>query len=76
MLNCNDINLKSLNPGEQYNYEIKFSNLKYYSPKEYKIYFYFNVNGQNFGEKICFSIIIKKNNNNNNDNNIVEQFRN
>ena len=75
MIVCDDIFLKPLNPGEQYNYEIKFNNLKYYSPKEYKIHFYFNVNGQNFGEKICLSIIILKNKNKNDVNNIVEQFR-
>ena len=47
---------------------------EYYPPKEYKAYFYFNVKGKNYGEKMCFSVVIEPKNNNNN--NIVEQFKN
>ena len=77
MIVCDDIILKPLNPGEQYNYDIIFNNLDYYGPREYKTYFYFNVNGKNYGEKLCLSVVINPNqNNNNNNNNIVEQFKN
>ena len=74
MIACNDIFLKPHNPGEQNNYDIIFNILEYYPPKEYKTYFYFNVNGKIYGEKMCFSVVIKPKNNNNN--NIVEQFKN
>ena len=39
---------------------ISFKNLQNLSSNEYKIYFDFNVNGINFGNKLCIIIIIKQ----------------
>ena len=71
-INCNNINLNPLNYGEQNNYEINFKGLKDLNQNEYKIYYNFNVNGKNYGEKICLSIFVKENNSFD----MVEQFRN
>jgi hypothetical protein len=60
------INLNPLEKGQQENYVINFKGLKNKSPKEYKVYYDFNVDGKNYGEKLCLSIIIE---------NTIDKFR-
>ena len=57
-----DIKLNPLAPNEQMTLNISFKNLQNLPSNEYKIYFDFNVNGINFGNKLCIIIIIKKDN--------------
>ena len=71
MINCDDIELKPLNYEEQDNYEIKLKGLKELNPNEYKIFYNFNVNGKNYGEKLCLSVFVKVN-----ISDMIEQFRN
>ena len=66
MIDGENINLDPLNKGEQENYEINFKGLKNKSPQEYKVYYDFNVDGKNYGDKLCLSIIIE---------NTIENFR-
>lgn len=66
MIDGENINLKPLNNGEQENYEINFKGLKNKSPQEYKVYYYLNINGRNYGDKLCFTINIE---------NVVDKFR-
>ena len=54
-----NIQLKSLEYNGQSNYDIQFKNLKDLEPNEYKNYFNFNVDGKNYGDKLCLTIIIK-----------------
>ncbi len=61
-----NINLNPLKKGEQDNYEINFKGLKNKSPKKYKVFYDFNVNGKNYGDKLCLSINIE---------NTVDKFR-
>ena len=51
---------------------ISFKNLQNLPSNEYKIYFDFNVNGINFGNKLCIIIIIKKDT----EKEIINKFRN
>ena len=60
MITCEDISLKALNPEDQESYDIQFKQLKDLNPQEYKVFFHFNVDGRNYGDKICLSIIIKQ----------------
>ena len=57
-----DILLNQLDPGDKMQVIISFKNLQDLSSNEYKIYFDFNVNGINFGEKLCIIIVIEKEN--------------
>ena len=66
LIDGENINLNPLNKGEQENYEINFKGLKNKSPKEYKVFYDFNVNGKNYGDKLCISIYIE---------NTVDKFR-
>ena len=66
MIDGENINLNPLKKGEQENYEINFKGLKNRSSKEYKVYYDFNVNGKNYGDKLCLSINIE---------NTVDKFR-
>jgi len=61
-----NINLNPLKKGEQDNYEINFKGLKNKNPKKYKVFYDFNVNGKNYGDKLCLSINIE---------NTVDKFR-
>ena len=67
-----DIKLNSLAPNEQMTLNISFKNLQNLPSNEYKIYFDFNVNGINFGNKLCIIIIIKKDT----EKEIINKFRN
>ena len=57
-----DIILENLEPNEQMEVNIYFKDLKNLSPNSYEVYFDFNVNGINFGEKLCIIIVIEKEN--------------
>ena len=77
---CQIINLKAQNPKDQNNYDIQLNNLGNLNVGEYKVELNFNINGKNYGNKICLSVIInEKNNNQNNINNniqeTIEKFR-
>ena len=67
-----DIKLNPLAPNEQMTLNISFKNLQNLPSNEYKIYFDFNVNGINFGNKLCIIIIIKKDT----EKEIINKFRN
>ena len=56
----NDLLLDSQSPGQQKHYSIYFNNIGDYSPKEYKIFYLFNINGENLGEEIIVRINIKE----------------
>ena len=51
-----DVQLKGLKPSEVYQFNIYFNNLQNLNIKEYKVFFDFNVNGINFGDKLKISI--------------------
>ena len=77
---CDDIILKPQDKDVQETYDIKFINLKNLDLGEYKAYFYFNVYGNNYGEKICLSVqVMNRLNDNNNDHidksKVVKDFR-
>ena len=55
-----NIILNQLSPSEQMTLNITFKDLQNLPSNEYKVYFDFNVNGINFGDKLCIIIIIKK----------------
>ena len=67
-----DIKLNPLEPKEQMTLNISFKNLQNISSNEYKIYFDFNINGINFGNKLCVIIIVKKES----EKEIINKFRN
>jgi len=66
MIDGENINLNPLDKDEQENYVINFKGLKNMRPQEYKVYYDFNVDGKNFGDKLCLSINIE---------NTVDKFR-
>ena len=55
-----DIVLNPLAPNEQMTLNITFKDLQNLPSNKYKVYFDFNVNGTNFGDKLCIIIIIKQ----------------
>ena len=74
---CNEINLKGQNPKDQSNYDIQLKNLNNLIPGIYPVYLNFNVNGNNYGDKICLSVIVNEKNNNENNNKYetIEKFK-
>ena len=71
-ISTEDIVLNPLAPNEQMTLNITFKNLQNLSSNKYKVYFDFNVNGTNFGDKLCIIIIIKQET----EKEIVNKFRN
>ena len=71
-ISTEDIVLNPLAPNEQMTLNITFKNLQNLSSNKYKVYFDFNANGTNFGDKLCIIIIIKKEI----EKEIVNKFRN
>ena len=67
-----DIKLNPLTPNEQMTLNISFKCLQNLESNEYKIYFDFNINGINFGNKLCIIIIVKKES----EQAIINKFRN
>ena len=57
-----DIILENLEPNEQMEVNIYFKDLKNLSPNSNEVFFDFNVNWINFGEKLCIIIVIEKEN--------------
>ena len=57
--------LKPQSPGQQSNYDIRFDNLENYQKGDYKAYYKFIVNGNNYGKELIISVIIKKKKNKN-----------
>ena len=55
--------MKPQNPWDNESYEITLQNLGQIPPGEYKSYLLFNVNGQNYGDKITLKVVIKRNEN-------------
>ena len=56
----NNLLLDSQSPGQQKQYSFYFNNIGEYSPKEYKLFYLFNINGENLGEEIIVRINIIK----------------
>ena len=71
-ISTENIVLNPLAPNEQMTLNITFKNLQNLSSNKYKVYFDFNVNGTNFGDKLCIIIIIKQES----EKEIVNKFRN
>ena len=63
----NDLLLDSQTPGQEKQYSFYFNNIGDYSSKEYKLFYLFNVNGENLGEEIIVRINIKKKEQTNNE---------
>ena len=63
----NDLLLDSQSPGQQKQYSFYFKNIGDYSPKEYKLFYLFNLNGENLGEEIIVKINIKQKKQTNNE---------
>ena len=60
--NCNDIILEEQKPGEEKTYTIEFNNLKVYQEGDYYSFFSLNINGQNVGKPMKFTISIEESN--------------
>ena len=56
---------KPQSAGQQSNYDIRFDNLENYQKGDYKAYYKFIVNGNNYGKDLIISVIIKKKKNKN-----------
>lgn len=61
--NNNDIMLEEQKSGEEKTYTVEFNNLKECKEGDYYSYLSLNINGQNIGKPIKFTIIIKEHNN-------------
>ena len=74
---CNEIILNAQSPKDQSNYDIQLKKLNNLNPEVYNVFLHFNVNGNNYGDKICLPVIVNQKNNNENDNKYetIEKFK-
>ena len=70
-LQVDDIQLKSVAPSGKITFNLAINNLQNLQPNQYQIFFDFNADGINYGNKLCIMIIVRKENKNE----IIKQFR-
>ena len=70
-LQADDYPLKSVAPSGTITFNLKVNNLQNLKPNQYQIFFDFNVDGINYGNKLCVYIVVRKENKNE----IIKQFR-
>ena len=72
----NDLLLDCQTPGQEKRYSLSCNNIRNYRPKKYKLFYLFNINGENLGEEIIIKInIIQKEQINNELNEYRDQIK-